>query len=203
MVRALTFIAPRKRVMAFLTGIALMAALGGCYGTAKPVSAPQRTTVFTEVKEALPPPEGMVHLTLKASVKTPTPEHYLLESRPQQPLDEGFPFELEVDGQEIIWKVKGTLEKTPLSGPEGRLPEGGDGMRYVLDRTIRLAAGPHHVVFGVPYDDYYTEVKISLEEGEAHTLEFQPIYAMGRRGYQTFFRGISRTAVFLDGVRIK
>jgi hypothetical protein len=145
----------------------------------------------------------MVHLTLKASVKTPTPEHYLLESRPQPPLNEGFPFELEVDGQEIIWRVKGSLVNTPVSGPEGRLPEGGEGMRYVLDETIRLAAGPHHVVFGVPYDDYYTEVKMSLKEGEAHTLEFQPIYAMGRRGYQTFFRGISRTAVFLDGVRIK
>jgi len=52
-------------------------------------------------------------------------------------------------------RVKGSLVNTPVSGPEGRLPEGGEGMRYVLDKTIRLAAGPHHVVFGVPYDDYY------------------------------------------------
>ena len=37
------------------------------------------------------------------------------------------------------------------------------------------------MVFGVPYDDYHTEVKISLKEGEAHTLEFQPVYAAGRR----------------------
>ena len=192
-----------KRVAVLLTAVALMAALSGCYKTAKPVSISQRTNVFAEVNDTAPPPEGMVHLTLKASVKTPTPEHYLLESKPLKPLSEGFPFELEVDGQEIVWKVQGALEKTPVSGPEGRLPEGGEGIRYVLDKTIRLARGPHHVVFGVPYDDYYTEVKISLEEGEAHTLEFQPIYAMGRRGYETFFRGISRSAVFLDGTRIK
>lgn len=98
--------------------------------------------MFTEVKDTLPLSEGMVDLTVKAAFKTPTPEHYLLESKSQKPLKEGFPFELEVDGQEIIWNVQGTLEKTPVSGPEGRLPEGGEGIRYLLDKTIRLAAGP-------------------------------------------------------------
>ena len=183
------------------------AGLAGCYGTIKPARAPQAAVVFTEVEEGSSPAdraaESLVDLTIRASVKTPTAEHYLLESRPQPPLAEGFPFELEVDGQEIVWKVKGVLEKTPVSGPEGRLPEGGEGMRYGLDKTISLDPGPHHVVFGVPHDDYYTEVKITLTEDEPHVLEFQPVYAMGRRGYQTFFRGISRTAVFLDGVRIK
>ena len=104
-----------------------------------------------------------------------------------------------MDGQEIIWKVPGTLERRPVSGPEGRLPEGSEGIRYVLDKTIRLAAGPHHVVFGVLYDDYYTEVKISLKEGEAHTLEFQPIYAAGRRGYQTSSTASTGARFFLMG----
>ncbi len=115
-----------KRVVVLLTATALTAVLNECYKTAKPVSVQQRTNVFTEVTDALPPREGMVHLTLKASVKTPTPEHYL----------EGFPFELEVDGQEIIWKVKGALEKTPVSGPEGRLPEGGEGRSVSLQARI-------------------------------------------------------------------
>jgi hypothetical protein len=108
-----------------------------------------------------------------------------------------------VDGQEVIWKVTGSLEKPPVFGPQGRLPEGGEGVRYEFVKTISLAAGSHHIVFGVPLDDYYTEIRVSLKEGGPHTLEFRPIYAMGRRGYRTFFRGISRTAVFLDGVRIK
>jgi hypothetical protein len=59
------------------------------------------------------------------------------------------------------------------------------------------------VVFGAPYDDYYTEVKVSLDEDKRHALEFQPLYAMGRRGYPNFFHGIGRTVVLLDGVRIR
>jgi hypothetical protein len=184
--------------LALLTGL-------GCRGSVKPVTAvPQsmRKDVFTEVRGQQPPPEGIVDLRIKASIKTPTTEHYLLESR-TPPGKEGYAFELNIDGQEIIWNVEGKPEKTPVSGEHGRLPEGGEGIRYILDKTINLRPGPHHVVFGLPYDDYYTQVKVSLKEGEAHSLEFQPIYAMGRRAYRTFFYGVTRSEVFLDGVRIK
>lgn len=99
--------------------------------------------------------------------------------------------------------MEGKPEKTPVSGEHGRLPEGGEGIRYILDKTINLRPGPHHVVFGLPYDDYYTEVKVSLKEGEPHVLEFLPIYAMGRRGYHTFFHGVTRSEILLDGARIK
>ena len=187
-------------------GLVLLLGFVGCQGPGKQVGLAiggNRTDVFTEVKDSTPFAPGAVDLTIKTSVKTPTPEHYLLESRPIQDLKEGYPFELNIDGQEIVWKVPGNLEKTPISDEKGRTPEGGEGIRYVLNKTIRLAPGPHHVVFGVPYDDYYTEVKVSLREGEPHTLEFKPIYAMGRRGYETFFRGISRSAVLMDGSRIK
>ncbi len=194
---------PIKLIVALLAWAVLVNAISACHKQAKPVTASQRTDMFTEARGGTTPAKGKVHLIVRASVKTPTPEHYLLESKPQRPLDDGFPFELEIDGQEIIWRVHGIPEKTPLSGPEGRLPEGGEGMRYVLEKTIELVPGPHHVVFGVPYDDYYTEVKISLPEGKGHILEFQPTYQMGRRGYATFFRGISRTAVFLDEIKIK
>ena len=179
--------------------VILVTGLGGCGGTRKPIiPAPQSAGLFTEKRDASQPAAGMVDLIVRASVKIPTPEHYLLESRPRPPI-EGFPFELNVDGQEIVWEMRGTPEDTPVYGPQGRLPEGGEGIRYLLEKTIRLPAGPHHVVFGVPYDDYYTEVKVSLEADEPHALEFRPVYAMGRRGYRTFFHGISRTAVFLDG----
>jgi len=175
----------------------------GCGGRAGPaVRGQQGTGVFSEPRDGGRPPEGMVDLTIEASVKTPTPEHYLLESRPLPP-GGGFPFELNVDGQEIVWNVEGARESTSMYVPSGRLPEGGEGIRYVLKKTIRLPAGPHHVFFGVPDDDYWTEVKVSLEEDMRHTLEFRPIYAMGRRGYRDFFHGISRTVVYLDGVRIK
>jgi hypothetical protein len=72
----------------------------GCRGGVKPVTAePQsmRTDVFTEVKGQQPPPEGTVDLRIKPSIKTPTTEHYLLESR-TPPGKEGYPFELNIDG---------------------------------------------------------------------------------------------------------
>ena len=189
-------------VIALVMVAVLTTGLGGCRGRPKlAVATPQRTDVFAEVKSPSQPPEGMVDLTIKASVKTPVPGFYLFGWK--QPSEKGFPFELNVDGQEITWRVKGTREDTPVSGPSGKLPEGGEGIRYTLEKTIRLPAGPHHVVFGVPFEDYYTEVKISLEQGKHHTLAFEPVYAMGWRAYPTFIEGISRTAVYLDGVRIK
>lgn len=196
-----------RKLASTCLSLVLLNGLAGCAGEVKQAKQQiiqgMRTDVFSEVKGEQPSPTGTVDLTIKASVKTPTTEHYLLELRTPPQVQEGYPFELNIDGQEILWKVRGNLEKTPVSDEKGRLPEGGEGIRYVLAKKIQLAPGPHHVVFGVPYDDYYTEVKVSLKEGGSHTLEFQPIYAMGRRGYETFFRGISRCRVFLDGTRIK
>jgi hypothetical protein len=57
--------------------VLLTAALSGYYKTAKPVSVQQRTNVFSGVTDALPPREGMVHPTLKASVKTTYPSTLL------------------------------------------------------------------------------------------------------------------------------
>jgi hypothetical protein len=193
-----------RDLVSFLLGLVLLIGLSGCAAEGKRTK-PQgmRTDIFSEVKGKQPPPAGAVDLTIRASAKIPTREHFLLESRIPPPTEGGYPFELNIDGQESVWKVEGILEKTPISDEKGRTPEGGEGIRYILDKKIRLAPGAHHVVFGVPYDDYYTEVKASLKEGEPHTLEFQPIYSTGRRGYETFHRGISRTRVLLDGVRIK
>jgi hypothetical protein len=42
-----------------------------------------------------------------------------------------------------------------------------------------------------------------LKEGEPHTLEFRPVYAMGRRGVHTFHHGIKSYEAFLDGTKIK
>ncbi|HEY3275049.1 MAG TPA: hypothetical protein VGJ94_00385 [Syntrophorhabdaceae bacterium] len=192
----------KKGMAILLAGLFFIAALAACQETTKPVTASMEAQVFSEVTDASVPSEGMACLTLRSSVKIPTPEHYVLHRIEKPSLEGGFPFELEVDGQEILWKVEGAPGVDPVYGPQGRIAEGGVGMRYVLEKTIGLAEGPHHLVFGVPYDDFYMEVNVFLEGGETHTLEFQPVYAMGRKGYRTFFRGISMTAVFLDGVRI-
>ncbi len=196
-----------RMLISVFIGIAFLIGLAGCGGTGKkltPESQNMRTDVFIEVKDQQPPPKGTADLTIKASIKTPPEGYYLLEGRTPPQKKDGYPFELEIDGQEIVWKVEGTPEITPPWDKKGeRIPEGGQGIRYVLDKKIRLRPGLHHVVFGLPEEDYFTEVKISLREDEPHTLEFQPFYAMGRRGYHDFYHGIKTYNVFLDGIRIK
>jgi hypothetical protein len=187
--------------------VALLISLGGCAGTVKQIkgkSKIMRSGVFSEVKGEEPPPKGTVDLAIKASIKKPVEGYYLLEQETPPEGKVGYPFELNIDGQEIVWKVDGKEEITPRYDENGRIiPEGGEGIRYALIKKIRLKTGLHHVLFGLPYEDYYTEVKVSLREGRLHTLEFQPIYAMRLRGGRTFFHGIKRYSVFLDGTHIK
>ena len=188
-------------------GVLLLIGLAGCGGAVKqisPESQNMRTDVFIEVEDQQPPPEGTVDLTIKASIKTPPEGYHLFGERTPPKKKDGYPFELEIGGQEVVWKVEGKQENTPRWDEESRrIPEGGEGIRYTLDKKIRLRPCLHHVVFGLPQEDYYTEVKVSLTRDEPHALEFRPFYAMGRRGYRDFYHGIKTYNVFLDGIRIK
>ncbi len=196
----------RTRILIAFIGIGLLIGFGGCGGTVKQIpteSQAMRTDVFTEVKHQQPLPKGTVDLMIKASIKTPPVGYYLLESSPSREEKEGYPFELNIDGEEIVWRVKRKSEATPRYDENGRtIPEGGEGIRYVLEKKIRLRPGFHHVVFGLPDENYYTEVKISLKEGKPHTLEFQPAYGT-RKGGRSFYHGIKSYDAFLDGAYIK
>lgn len=196
-----------RALISVFTGITLLIGLGGCGGTVKQITAESqgmRTDVFIEVKDQQPPPGGAVDLTIKASIKTAPEGYYLLESRASREKKDGYPFELNIDGQEIVWKVHGKPEITPRRDENGRIiPEGGEGIRYVLDKKIRLKPGFHHVVFGLPDENYFTEVKVSLREGEPHTLEFQPAYVMGRKHHKSFYHGIKSYDAFLDGTYVR
>jgi hypothetical protein len=195
----------RRMLISVFIGIALLIGLGGCGGAAKQIRAKSQsmaTDVFTEIRDQQPPPKETVDLTIKASIKTPSEGYYLLESRSH--VKEGYPFLFNIDGQVVAWKVEGKSEITPRWDENGRIiPEGGQGIRYVLDKKIRLRPGSHHLFFGLPDEKYYTEVEISLKEGEPHTLEFQPSYVMGRKHHRSFFHGIKSYDVFLDGTHIK
>jgi hypothetical protein len=103
----------RTRILiSVITGIALLIELGGCGGTVKQIAAESqsmRTDVFAEVKDQQIPPKETVDLTIKASIKTPPEGYYLLESRPSRQEKEGYPFELNIDGQEIVWGCRENL----------------------------------------------------------------------------------------------
>ncbi len=195
-----------RALISVFIGITLLIGLGGCGGAAKQIRATSQsmaTGVFTEVKDQQTPPKETVDLTIKASIKTPPEGYYLLERTPPRRKD-GYPFELNIDGQEIVWKVERKSEITPRWDENGKIiPEGGEGIRYVLEKKIRLRPGFHHVVFGLPDENYFTEVKVSLREGEPHTLEFQPVYVMGRKHHKSFYHGIKSYDAFLDGTYVR
>ena len=62
------------------------------------------------------------------------------------------------------------------NGNTSRDPDAGVGIKYRLEKKIRLAVGLHKIVFALPNKDYLSEFKVSLNEGESQVLEFKPRY---------------------------
>lgn len=196
-----------KRLLIYIVLAVLGIALAGC-GTAaqeiKMKSQSERTDVFVEGKDGEATPKGYVDLTIKANIKTHLEGYYIGESKESLHGKPGYPFLINIDGQAAIWKVTGAKETTPKYDKDGKTsrdPEAGTGMKYALDKKVRLRAGSHKVFFGLPEDKYSIEVEISLKEGETTTLEFKPIYRTKRipTRIPSFLEGINKYEVFLNG----
>lgn len=206
-----------RKVMKYIVLAAPLAFLVGCGAASKKIitkSHSERTDIFNEVREEGMPPKGFVDLVIKATIKTHLEGYYIFESRKSLHGKPGYPFVFNIDGQGIPWKAQGQKETTPLYNEKGkRNPEGGEGMRYTIEKEIRLAAGPHMVFFGLPEDKYYVEFKIGLSEGEQHVLELKPVYDCKpnecqpaynkyrpeRKKVRMFEHGISKYEIFFNG----
>lgn len=183
-----------------LAGLVVGSILAGCmtkhqFMDAKSRSA--RSDVFQEAgkKEALP--EGYAHLEICASIKTHSKGYYPLEPRDSLHGEKGYPFVLNVDGQAVVWKVDGREETIPAYFEEGgRNPEGGTGVRYAIDKKIRLAAGSHRLYFGFPAEGYYREFAVTVTEGRSYALTFEPVYKQKIPG----LRRIPDTRSFTNGL---
>ncbi len=185
------------------------AALFGCGTTAKRIaqmSQSDKADVFAEVKGDEPIPKGFVGLIIRANIKTHVEGYYILESKESQHGKQSYPFLVNIDGQAVRWEVNGIRDSKPKYDKDGtsRDPEAGEGMKYAIDRKLRLRVGSHKVFFGLPEDSYSTEVKITLTEGARHVLEFKPIYRTKRipTRIPTFLQGIVRYEVVLDSVKV-
>jgi hypothetical protein len=79
-------------------------------------------------------------------------------------------------------------------------PERGEGIKYALNKRLRLVSAPHQIIFGLPGEDYYMNISLILDDGEVQVLEFKPIYRP-RRGKSTpsFINGFDRGEIFLNG----
>jgi hypothetical protein len=181
--------------------------LSGCGATAKEIvrmGRSERIDVFTEVRTEGEAPAGFADLVIKAALKTPLEGHYVLESKESVHGKPGFSFLVNIDGQAVLWKVDGQKEMVPLYDERGKAspdPEAGAGMKYILERKVRLAAGKHRLFFALPEEPYYIMVKITLKEAETNILEFKPRYRYKTvpTRIPTFLLGVDSYEITLNG----
>jgi hypothetical protein len=196
-----------KKFLASAVAILASAYLLGCGATAKETqrkAESSQTDIFTEISDGEPIPKGFADLTIEAKLKTHVEGYYILESRESLHGKQAYPFLFNIDGQAVQWKVDGVKDIKPVYEGEGRTsrdPEAREGVKYVLSKKVRLAAGAHKVFFGLPEENCYTEFDITLTEGETSMLELRPVYRYKTHPTRipTFLKGIERYEVFLNG----
>ncbi len=200
-----------KRLMILVITTTLGVILVGCCATTKELdrmSRSERTDVFTEVPAEGAAPAGFVDLVIKASIKTPLEGYYLLESKASVHGKPGYPFLVNIDGQAVLWKVDGQKEMVPRYDEKDKVsrdPEAGEGMKYVLEKKIRLAPGAHKVFFGLPGEPYYTIAEIFVKSGGLYILEFKPVYRYKTSPTRipTFLKGVDKFEVMFKEIRVQ
>ena len=167
----------------------------------------EKTNVFTEIRDGGAIPKGFADLTITANIKTHIEGYYILESKESLHGNEKYPFLINIDGQAARWEVDGIRDIKPAYNQDGKTshdPEAREGIKYVLQKSVRLLAGQHRIFFGLPGENYFTLVEISLREGEAGVVEFRPVYRTKKipSRLPTFLKGIDKYEVFLNGKQI-
>jgi hypothetical protein len=174
----------------------------GCGTASKEIrskSISTRTDVFREVQREEAPPKEFSDLLIKAQIKTHPEGYYLLESKNSYRGKGLCLFLVNVDGQAVAWEVAGKEEDTPAYDKNRvTIPDGGKGMRYVLEKMIRLHTGRHEIFFALPGESYRTMAEVVLKGGTQNILEFRPVYRNNRPS-PSYLKGISRYDVFLNG----
>ena len=177
-----------RSVNGFLLAAIVGTDLAGCMTTSHFMQAKSQTArkdIFSEADEKGAIPNGYADLEIRTSIKTHVQGYYPLESKDSVHGKKGYPFVLNIDGQAIVWKVDGQEETLPAYFENGgRNPEGGTGVRYVIQKKIRLAAGAHRLYFGLPAEDHYREFDVTLTAGGTYALTFEPVYKQRIPGLQ-------------------
>jgi hypothetical protein len=180
----------------------LVALFSGCGSALKEINAKSlstRSDIFVETEGYEPIPASYGDLVIKVSVKTALAGYYILESKRSLSGKPGLPFIFNIDGQAVIWNIDGQKEITSTYNEKGiRIPDGGEGMRYVLHKKIRLTLGPHRVFFGFPQDECIREFDILLKRGISR-LDIKPLYRQDSRRSRSFLNGLSDFEVFYSG----
>jgi len=195
-----------KRYAPYVSAVLMIMTLSGCGAAERTIaarSASERSDVFTEVAGNEATPSGYGDVLITANIKTHLEGYHRGESKASAHGKEVYPFLINIDGQAVLWKVAGKKHELPLQvdGITSRDPEAGNGMKYVLKKKVRLAAGAHKVFFGLPEEPYFTVADITVTSGETYVLEFKPKYWHKElpTHIPTFFKGINKYDVVLKG----
>ena len=182
-----------KKIMQWALLLAFSVLAANCGATREHIRTQSITWcggIFCEVDTPEGPPTGFADVVIRASLKTHLPgEGPLLESADSPHGGPFYSFVLNVDGQAVTWKVPGQRENIPLLR-DRHSQEEGDGMKYGLEKRIRLRAGTHRIFFGVYEEDHSKTVTVNLQESKSYTLEFYPIYQTFKLGHPSFRKGL-------------
>lgn len=198
-----------KSIMRNLTLAVLGIVLISCGTTSQAIkskSISDRAGVFSEITEGTPP-QGFVDVVIKASIKTPLEGYYPLESGKSIRGKTVYPVVFNIDGQAVTWEMEGQKEGTPKYDKVGKTshdPEAGDGMKYSIEKKVRVISGTHKLFFGLPGEKYLTEIEVSLKDRETYHMVFAPVYKYKTRPHRitTFLKGLNKYAVFLNGEQV-
>lgn len=178
--------------------------LAGCVAASKTIainSQSVRTDVFQEISGTESVPPGYADLMIRANIKTHVDGYYIGEPKESAHGKEFYPFLINIDGQAVLWKVQGKRHELPkyVDGITSRDPEAGTGMKYELEKKVRLAAGTHKVFLGLSEEPYHTSADISMESGGTYVLEFKPKYWHKRLPTRipTFLKGINKYDILM------
>ena len=199
-----------KNIIRLSLVITISISIVSCADTMKQItrmSQSERTDVFTEATSEGLVPAGFADVQIKASIKTPLEGYYPLESKASEHGKPDFTFMVNIDGQPVLWKATGQKHELPeyIDGKTSRDPEAGEGMKYVLEKKVRLATGVHNVFFGLPGEAYSTTTAITLKSGVLYVLEYKPVYWYKRLPTRipTFLKGIEKYDVVFKEMMVQ
>jgi hypothetical protein len=199
-----------KRLTFILIAITIGTVLISCSTAAREIgrmSQSEKAGVFTEVVSEGPVPAGYADMVIRSSVKTPVAGYYPIVSKGSARGAEVFPFVVNIDGQAVQWEVNGQKHMLPeyVDGKTSPDPEAGEGIKYLLEKKVRLAAGSYTVFLGLPEESQFTSADISVKSGGSYLLEFKPVYRYKTLPTRipTFLKGINKFEVVLKEITIQ
>ena len=149
--------------------------------------------------------DGFSVLTIRATMKTPIEGFYPLESKSALHGKPEYPFVFNIGGQGVVWLAKGLPDKQTESIDGKKNPEGGQGIKYTLEKRIMLKPGDYKIYVGLTEENLQKEFDVTIFEGKTRVLLFMPLYFTGRytRNTGSFYRGLRDFEVYLSGKKIE